>query len=341
MSHKFALIAEWLEVQPLLMKVLEHEQLWAERTERQNYPGSAHKQTETIYLRWAVDESVYGGFYCLESMDHAETVVHFAPAIFDLVPRVLTTINPHWNDLGRVILTRMKPGAVITEHIDEGPYADKYDRFHVCLSGVSNFIVDGQRQIMRQGDLWWFNHKLPHRVENFDTAGDRVHLIIDLVAPAYRAMRGLTFQRERPFELLDEARPLFEAHYQEIAHYQDIPLSIDEDLYCKLEEAGVLRVFTARLNGELVGYCVFKVGPNPRYQTSIQAVQDILYIDKTKRGILYGKRLIEYSYQRLRAEGVQVAYQHCKVKDQETVGRFFELTGHELIDLVYGKRLDR
>lgn len=354
-AERFKLIAEGLEVGPLLKKIEANPHLWAEHTERQNYPGSAHKDTETIYLRWATDKSIAGGFYCLESEDHFETIQKLAPEIFPVCELALELIlgvdrNKFEDRVGRVILTKLKPGGKITEHVDEGPYADYYDRFHVCLSGDSGFWCDGQVQGMKPGQLWWFNHKLRHEVQNGPL--ERIHLIIDVVAPEYRKLRGLTFQRERPHELLDEARPLFEAHYNEIAHYQDIALDINEAAYCQLEEAGLLRCFTARYNGELVGYCVFIVRPNLRYSQSLQASQDILYLDKSRRGALYGKRLLEYCEDRLRAEGVQVVYQHSKADAQireaigeighrTDVGRIFEKLGYDLIDLIHGKRLDQ
>jgi GNAT superfamily N-acetyltransferase len=133
--------------------------------------------------------------------------------------------------------------------------------------------------------------------------------------------------------------PIFEAHYKEVAHYQDIPLDINEAAYMHLEESGLLRCFTARYNGDLVGYCVFIVKRNPRYQTSLQANQDILYVDKSRRGALFGKRLLDYCHERLKAEGVQVVYQHTKAA--RTEGRFMELMGYELVDYIYAKRLDR
>ena len=184
--ERFKLIADGLDTGPLLKRILANEHLWAERTERQNYPGSAHKDTETIYLRWAVDESVEGGFYDLRSKDHVETVDKLSPEIHDLFNAAMMKIIPGKTerireDYGRVILTRMKPWGVITEHVDEGPYADKYDRFHVCLQGESILNCGGAHQKMAPGQLWWFNHKLPHYVTNH--VYDRIHLIIDLVAP--------------------------------------------------------------------------------------------------------------------------------------------------------------
>jgi GNAT superfamily N-acetyltransferase len=357
MSERFKLIAENLDTGPLLKKILAHEELWGQITDRQTFPGSPHKETETIFLRWARDRSVQGGFFDLTQEDHFDTIQALAPEVFDLIQAAITTIMgtvPQWDvNVGRVIVTRMKPGGVITEHTDEGPYADRYDRFHVCLQGVSCFVCGDDSRPMAPGQLWWFNHKLPHGVFYPETQpADRIHLIIDLVSPEYRAMRGLTFQRERAHELLEEARPLYEAHYDEIAFYKDIPLIVNEVEYMRLEETGVLRCYTARHNGDLVGYCVFRVGANVRYSTSIQANQDILYVDKSKRGALIGKRLIEYCHERLKQEGVQLVTQHSKVspevkalmaemKDRKDVGRLFELLGYDLIDFVYATRLDQ
>lgn len=352
MNQRFAMIAEGVNVAPLLAKIEAQPALWTWNTTRQSYPGSAHADTETIYLRWATDPSVMGGFYCLESEDLLATLTRITPEIGPLFQGVLRHIGcGEQPDVGRVIIVKLAPHGHIAEHVDEGPYADKYDRFHLCLSGTSSFYVEGEWREMKPGELWWFNHKRSHKVHNFGH-GPRVHLIIDLVAPAYRAKRGLTFQRERPHELLDEARPLFEAHYQEIAHYQDIPLDINEAAYIQLEESGLLRCYTARYNGDLVGYCVFVVRPNLRYSTSIQALQDILYLDKSKRGALWGNRLLDYCHDRLKAEGVQVVYQHSKaspeikvavasIPNRHDVGRLFEHMGYELIDLIHGKRLDR
>ncbi len=357
MSERFKLIAEGLNVEPLLKKIEANPHLWKENTTRQSYPGSAHADTETIYLRWARDQSLEGAWFDLTSEDHIQTIGALAPEVFPLLQTVCAKIlGPDAaslnNRIGRVILTKLKPGGEIARHVDEGPYADRYDRFHVCLSGHSLFYVDTESQAMRPGELWWFNHKRPHKVDNYRTQDDRIHLIIDIEAPEYRKLRGLTFQRERAHELLDEARPLFEAHYREISHYQDIPLDINEAAYMQLEESGLLRCFTARYNGELVGYCVFVVRPNLRYSSSIQALQDILFVDKTRRGSLIGKRLLEYCHERLRAENVQVTYQHSKatkeirdaiaaIPNRHDVGQLFEMMGYELIDLIHGKRLDR
>jgi hypothetical protein len=129
--------------------------------------------------------------------------------------------------------------------VDEGLYADFYDRFHVCLAGGCEFTVAGERFFAKVGDAFWFNHKRQHEVYNYGDT-DRLHLIVDVAVPAYRALRGIYFQRERSVDLWPEITPLLEQHWQEIAHYKDIPLDPDVERYNAMDEQGLLRCFTAR-----------------------------------------------------------------------------------------------
>ena len=105
--------------------------------------------------------------------------------------------------------------------------------------------------------------------------------------------------------LLEEALPLLRAHWAEVAHYLDIPLEIDTDMYLGASVAGLVRCYTARAdgesrwwlrqdgcedrrcsaaNGELLGYAVFFVRPNLHYKQSKQAVQDVVYLHPSVRG---------------------------------------------------------
>lgn len=146
----------------------------------------------------------------------------------------------------------------------------------------------------------------------------------------------MNFQLERPSEVLDEIKPLLEMHWHEIAHYQDIPLDPDYDFYLT---SPIVRVFTARDEGTLVGYGVFFVGANKHYRSCKQAVQDILSVHPAYRGTTTGFRLIRYCDTQLKAEGCQVVYQHMKKAHQ--FGPLLERQGYELVDLIYGKRLDK
>lgn len=146
----------------------------------------------------------------------------------------------------------------------------------------------------------------------------------------------ITFQREAVADVIEEIKPLIALHWREIAHYQDIPLDPDWDFYSRNH---TIRVFTARDNGTLVGYSVFFIAPNRHYKTSIQAVQDILFLHKDYRHGKIAYRMIKFCDCELKAEGAQVVYQH--VKAAHDFGPLLGLLDYELVDLIYAKRLDK
>lgn len=147
----------------------------------------------------------------------------------------------------------------------------------------------------------------------------------------------MKFQRELVHEIFHETKPLLEKHWKEIAHYQDIALDPDFDQYERLENSGALRTFTARTeDNSLVGYAVFFVRANIHYKSSIQAAQDVLFIDPNHRG--FGRDFIVWCDEELRKEGVQAVYHH--VKAAHNFGPLLERLGYELVDLIYGRRID-
>jgi GNAT superfamily N-acetyltransferase len=151
----------------------------------------------------------------------------------------------------------------------------------------------------------------------------------------------ISIKQENLDTFIDEAMPLFELHYAEIAHYQDIPLDVDIDRYRAIEAAGGLRVYTARTpEGWLIGYAVFFVAPHPHYRGSIQASNDVVYIEPEFRLGRVGLALLHHCEKFLRDEGVQVFLHHVKNKHPK-LGRIIEHMGYEPMDTIYVKRLDR
>ena len=150
----------------------------------------------------------------------------------------------------------------------------------------------------------------------------------------------VTYQREVAQGLWPEIMPLLIEHKEEISAYADVPLDPDMEAYNEIEHKGCLRCYTARLNGVLVGYAVFFLRHNLHYQSSYQAVQDVLFVRKEHRHGRVGFGLIRFSERELHAESVQVVYQHVKTKTPQTIELFAKL-GYDPIDLIMGKRLDR
>lgn len=146
----------------------------------------------------------------------------------------------------------------------------------------------------------------------------------------------ILFARETVAQVLEEIKPLLSMHWREIAHYQDIGLDPDWDFYI---QAKTIRVFTARIDGVLIGYGVFFIGPNKHYRQSIQAVQDILFLHPDYRGGRTGMRFIRFCDEQLKADGAQVVYHH--VKAAHDFGPLLKSIGYECVDVIYANRLDK
>lgn len=155
-------------------------------------------------------------------------------------------------------------------------------------------------------------------------------------------MSGITVVAKFQFEIMSEALaqemfPLLKQHWTEIAHYPDIELNVDWPAYYLMQEKGILRVYTAReQNGNLIGYSAFIIRFNPHYAQSKNALQDVIFIDPSKRG--FGKRFIAWCDEQLKQEDVQLVFHH--VKQAHNWGPMLESMDYELVDLIYAKRLD-
>jgi hypothetical protein len=80
-----------------------------------------------------------------------------------------------------VRLLRLGAGSRIREHRDYClGFNDNELRIHipVVTSPEVEFYVSGERIVMREGESWYIDFNLPHRIYNGGTI-DRIHLVID------------------------------------------------------------------------------------------------------------------------------------------------------------------
>ena len=341
-QHHFRRVAAGLNVGPLVAALVQRPGMWEIDTWRQDAPGSAHAATRSIILRGPKDITTAGVFHKTDTVDH-EFSQNLLPEAEELVAELLPLTGAI--SIGRVMIVELPAGASIDEHVDEGAYADHFDRFHICLQAGHVAFIAGEEMVeMKAGEAWWFDHKAPHRVDAHSGHAPRIHLIVDLVSPEYRALRspdGISMQPETMETFWDDGLPLFEKHWREIAHYQDILLEPDADGYRRVEAAGMLRIYTVRKvpSWELIGYELVFVRPNMHYRSSLMASQDVLFLAPEHRKGRLGMKLIDYADSMLRREGVQVVAQH--VKAAHNFGPLLERLGYELQDLIYTRRLDR
>lgn len=179
-NQYFKTLHEGFEPAPVLAELDAFPELWSLFTARQKYQGSAHADTQTIPLRGPL--TLEDPFEDLEAYDYP--IIKKLPATVAYLRQIALGLG--MREIGRVMLVRLKPGGVISEHIDEGGYARYFARFHAPLStGPQCLFRCGPEQVhMEAGSLWWFNHQRPHSVRNLEKS-HRIHLIADAAVPGF------------------------------------------------------------------------------------------------------------------------------------------------------------
>lgn len=140
-------------------------------------------------------------------------------------------------------------------------------------------------------------------------------------------------------EWIDEAAPHFEKMWGETGN-DSIPLDVNYEQYLELTRRGNLLTIEARLDGRLVGYVIFIVTYAPHHQTSLQAVQDIFYVEEGSRRSLLGAglALMVEAEEALKERGVHMIYQN--VSKHYDFSPFLKRLGYEVSQITYQKRID-
>lgn len=149
----------------------------------------------------------------------------------------------------------------------------------------------------------------------------------------------IEFKQESYADCIDDLMPLVELHYDELSRDKDIPLSPRHERYIELDNNNLLRLYTIRQDKKLIGYAAFFVGHNLHYETSYQAVQDVLFIEPKFRGGI-GRQFIPWCDEQLKKIGVQKVMHHVKEDICDFSPLLFNL-GYVRSDVIYTRRLDQ
>ena len=148
----------------------------------------------------------------------------------------------------------------------------------------------------------------------------------------------IKYQQESLVTVKEDARPLLEKHWEEIALNKDkIKLNPDWDIYADLEDAGVLKIFTARSDGKLVGYFVVFVKAHIHYKDHLFAYNDILFLSREYRKGYTGAKLIKFAEKCLKEDGVSVVVVNTKRHKPSDV--LLKWLGYKHIENIYSKVL--
>lgn len=174
----FTPIASGIDVKELKNFLNRNPELWDANTIRQDFLDSPHVDTKCIYIRGPTEFSFkeYQGNISAENYPISDELKQIVYNIFNQVCDVLSI-----TELGYVLIVNLLAGGEVFEHKDEGVYAEYYTRYHLVVHSLDGnvFTVNHENAIMREGELWSFNHRVPHSVLNFSTE-DRIHIIFDV-----------------------------------------------------------------------------------------------------------------------------------------------------------------
>lgn len=146
----------------------------------------------------------------------------------------------------------------------------------------------------------------------------------------------MKIERERVHGLWEESAPLVAAGFKAFDPFPEIPLEVDRAVYEQLEDAGALRVYTAREGAELVGYVVFMVMVPPRRRQILIAQQDILHTS-SKVGPHVAMGLVRHAERALADEGVNLVYHSSPIGGK--FGQLLEMLHYRPIMQVHAKVL--
>jgi len=134
--------------------------------------------------------------------------------------------------------------------------------------------------------------------------------------------------------------PLIEEHWELVALNKGaIKLNPDWKQYAALDASGILKIFTARDNGVLVGYFILVVNNSLHYKDHIFAVCDIIFVTPEARKGATGYKLLKYAENWCIENNVSLLNINTKV--HLPFDKLLVKTGFNFIERIYSKYIGK
>jgi len=144
----------------------------------------------------------------------------------------------------------------------------------------------------------------------------------------------LTAQVESLTERLEELKPLFPLHWEELALNKDkVPLDPQYEVYLDRDRRGEVLLVTLRELGELKGYFVGFIAPGLHYRSCLTCTMDIFFVHPDVRCRFGGPRLFKAVKAELKRRGVQRWF--VGSKNHKDASRLFEALGFDPVETYY------
>lgn len=132
-----------------------------------------------------------------------------------------------------------------------------------------------------------------------------------------------------------DATDLFSLHGAEVGELDTRrPLKVNWGAAEAAAKAGILRIWTARDDGQLVGYLVWYLIHPLDSATTLAAEMGPWFVDPGWRRQGLGTQMMLRSISDLRLEGIQQIYPHFRTRGGEHVGKMLEALGAVEIERV-------
>lgn len=171
---KIKLLHKGVPVERLVKALEEYPEFWNLHTGRTQHPASPHHGLDDIFARYVQpgdDPSVPHKavwYSCADTLPVRELVYPLMAAF-------------QGDELGGVLITRIKPGQTCKPHVDEGWHAQYYEKFAIQLKAAPRqcFYFEDESLVTEAGDLFTFDNSFKHWVTN-DSDEDRITMIVCL-----------------------------------------------------------------------------------------------------------------------------------------------------------------
>lgn len=133
---------------------------------------------------------------------------------------------------------------------------------------------------------------------------------------------------------------MLDKHWELVALNQgEIKLNPNWKEYANLDSAGILRIFTARDDGKLVGYFVLIISESIHYKDHLFANNDVIFVLPDSRAGATGYKLIKFAEEYCRKAGVSLMMINTKV--HIPFDSLMITMGFDLIERIYSKFLGK
>ena len=183
MPTRFRRIESRVEIGPLLAEIDAHPEIWEVDARRQR-EVAVQRETETVPILLHPEPQSFREARRQHPLAYRGRPTEIATHL----PRTRAFVDDLTRRLhgrvGRAALVRLRPQGRVYEHVDRGLYYHLRDRYHLVLRSPlgSRLRAESEEVRMAEGELWWFDNRLPH--EAFNDAGEpRIHLIVDVLGP--------------------------------------------------------------------------------------------------------------------------------------------------------------